>query len=35
MKDDEIGTLLKRKNGGEEFETIIRNGKYETFKYIY
>lgn len=35
MKDDEIGTLLKHKNGGEEFETIIRNGKYETFRYIY
>lgn len=27
--------LLKDKNGGEEFETVIKYGKYETFRYIY
>jgi hypothetical protein len=35
IKDDKMDVLLKGKNGGEEFETIIKDGKYETFRYIY
>lgn len=35
IKDDKMDVLLKDKNGGEEFETVIKYGKYETFRYIY
>ncbi|MEW4307650.1 hypothetical protein Q0N12_13295 [Rossellomorea marisflavi] len=35
IKDDKMDALLKDKNGGEEFETVIKNGRYETIRYIY
>ncbi len=35
IKDDKMDALLKDKNGGEVFETVIKYGKYETFRYIY
>jgi hypothetical protein len=35
IKDDEMDALLKDKNGGEVFKTVIKYGKYETFRYIY
>jgi hypothetical protein len=35
IKYDKINALLKDKNGGEEFKTVIKFGKYETFRYIY
>jgi len=33
IKYDKMDTLLKDKNGGEEFKTVIKLGKYKTFKY--
>ncbi|MED3785813.1 hypothetical protein P4576_00915 [Peribacillus frigoritolerans] len=33
IKGDKIDALLKDKNGGEEFKTVIKYG-YETFRYI-
>ncbi|KPB06249.1 hypothetical protein [Bacillus sp. CHD6a] len=35
IKDDKMDALLKEKNGGEEFETVIKYGNYETCRYIY
>jgi len=35
IKDDKMDALLMDKNGGEEFETVIKYGKYETFRHIY
>ncbi|MCP1191464.1 hypothetical protein NKR17_20790 [Priestia flexa] len=35
IKRDKMEALLKDKNDGEEFETIIKFGKYETSRYIY
>ena len=35
IKDAKMDALLKEKNGGEEFETVIKYGKYETFRHIY
>lgn len=35
IKDDKMDALLKEKNGGEEFKTVIKHGRYETFRYIY
>lgn len=35
IKDDKMDAMLKEKNGGEKFETAIKFGKYETFRYIY
>ncbi|MFF2499071.1 hypothetical protein [Peribacillus sp. NPDC058075] len=35
IKDDKMDALLKDKNGEEEFKTVIKYGKYETFRHIY
>lgn len=35
IKEDKMDALLKDKNGGEEFQTVIKCGKYETYRYIY
>jgi hypothetical protein len=35
IKNDEMEALLKDKNWGEEFKTVIKKGKYETFRYNY
>ncbi|MGE6721177.1 hypothetical protein ACQKGD_28240 [Peribacillus frigoritolerans] len=35
IKVDKMDALLKDKNGGEEFKTVIKYGKYETFRYTY
>ena len=35
IKDDKMDALLNDKNGVEEFQTVIKYGKYETFRYIY
>lgn len=35
IKDVKMDALLKDKNGGEEFQTVIKYGKNETFRYIY
>ncbi|MGE7649116.1 hypothetical protein ACQKM1_15190 [Peribacillus frigoritolerans] len=35
INDGKMDALLKDKNGGEEFKTVIKYEKYETFRYIY
>lgn len=35
IKDDKMDAMLKDKNSGGEFKTVIKYGKYETFRYIY
>ncbi len=35
ITEDKMDALLKDKNGGEELQTVIKYGKYETFRYIY
>ncbi|MEH7014659.1 hypothetical protein V7087_28270 [Neobacillus niacini] len=35
FKYDKMDALLKEKNDGEEYKTIIKNGKYEVHRYIY
>ena len=35
IKDDEMEILLKNKNNGEEFKTIVWNGEWYTHRYIY
>jgi hypothetical protein len=35
IKDDKMDALLRHKNGGEEFKTVIKYGKYENFRYNY
>ncbi|MGE8021510.1 hypothetical protein ACQKOM_21825 [Peribacillus frigoritolerans] len=35
INDGKLDALLKDKNGGEEFKTVIKYEKYETFRYIY
>ena len=35
IKGDKMDALLNDKNGGKEFKTVIKYGKYETFRYIY
>jgi Leucine-rich repeat (LRR) protein len=34
IKDDKMDDLLKDKNNGVEFKTVIKYGQYETFRYI-
>lgn len=35
INDDKMDALLKDKNGGEEFKTVIKYGESKTFRYIY
>ncbi|MGG3926596.1 hypothetical protein ABET51_11415 [Metabacillus fastidiosus] len=35
ITEDKMDALLNDNNGGEAFKTVIKFGKYETFKYIF
>lgn len=35
IQEKKMAALLNEKNGASEFKETIKNGKYETFRYIY